>query len=213
MMRRSGARPAVKRWKLCSEILRRAASGHIEATQLSKFAAASRIAEAVISGWPDAPSSPLQGGGALTGVGACACAETAGRGAAGVVGPALRTGRVKILSNRLKGPPPPEACARASPHSNSAAATRAAPVRLFANGRIRRAMFHPLPENTRLSGGPVRVSSRLTRWDFSGGRDRTKPRADRSPVPNYHKRGWEQGSARQIVEVRQAASPQHPPLF
>ena len=30
--------------------------GHIEATQLSKFAAASRIALAVIRGWPDAPS-------------------------------------------------------------------------------------------------------------------------------------------------------------
>jgi len=39
--------------------------------QLSKFAAASRIAAAVISGWPDAPSSPLHGCGALEpGVGA-----------------------------------------------------------------------------------------------------------------------------------------------
>ena len=64
-MRRSGVSPAVKRWKLSREMLRRAASGHIAATQLSKFAAASRIAAAVISGWPEAPSSPLQGNGAL----------------------------------------------------------------------------------------------------------------------------------------------------
>src|ERR1700730_7861517 len=79
MMRRSGVRPAVKRWKLSCEMLRRAASGHIEATQLSKFAAASRIADAVIKGWPEAPSSPLQGWGALLGAGApCACAAVAG---------------------------------------------------------------------------------------------------------------------------------------
>jgi hypothetical protein len=54
----------VKRSKFSREMLRRAASGHIAATQLSKFAAAWRIAAAVISGWPEAPSSPLQGGGA-----------------------------------------------------------------------------------------------------------------------------------------------------
>src|ERR1700680_781178 len=70
MMRRSGVSPAVKRWKLACEMLRRAASGHIEATQLSKFAAASRIALAVISGWPEAPSSPLHGGGAPFAAGA-----------------------------------------------------------------------------------------------------------------------------------------------
>src|ERR1700684_4078643 len=64
MMRKSGVSPAVKRSKLCCEMPRRAASGHIEATQLSKFAAASRIALAVISGGPEAPSSPLQGGAA-----------------------------------------------------------------------------------------------------------------------------------------------------
>jgi hypothetical protein len=42
-------------------MLRRAASGHIELTQLSKFAAACRMALAVINGWPEAPSSPLHG--------------------------------------------------------------------------------------------------------------------------------------------------------
>src|SRR5215475_1357063 len=61
MMRRSGVSPAVKRSKLSREMLRRAASGHIPATQLLKLAAASRIALAVIRGWPEAPSSPLQG--------------------------------------------------------------------------------------------------------------------------------------------------------
>src|SRR5213078_2310810 len=53
-------------------MLRRAASGHMEATQLLKFAAASRIALAVIRGWPEAPSSPLQAG-TPPGPGACGC--------------------------------------------------------------------------------------------------------------------------------------------
>src|SRR5262252_6389305 len=61
MMRRSGVSPAVKRSKLSREMLRRVASGHIPATQVLKLAAASRIALAVIRGWPEAPSSPLQG--------------------------------------------------------------------------------------------------------------------------------------------------------
>src|SRR5262245_6921563 len=51
---------------------RRAASGHLPATQLSQFAAASRIALAVIRGWPEAPSSPLQAG-APPGPPACGC--------------------------------------------------------------------------------------------------------------------------------------------
>src|SRR5947209_7889498 len=61
MIRRSGVSPAVNRSKFWREMLRRAASGHIAATQLSKLAAAWRIAAAVIRGWPEAPSSPLQG--------------------------------------------------------------------------------------------------------------------------------------------------------
>src|SRR5689334_17761088 len=61
MIFRSGVSPAVKRSKLWPEMLRPAASGHIPATQLLKLAAASRIALAVIRGWPEAPSSPLQG--------------------------------------------------------------------------------------------------------------------------------------------------------
>src|SRR6202047_3943336 len=94
MIRRAGVSPAVKRGNLSCEMLRRAASGHIAATQLSKFAAASRIAEAVIKGWPEAPSSPLQGWGPpeLGVAGACAgapefCPE-------------------KMLPNRLGSPPP-----------------------------------------------------------------------------------------------------------
>ncbi len=60
-MRRSGARSAVNRSKLACEMPRRAASGQKPAMQRSKFAADRRIASAVISGWPEAPSSPLHG--------------------------------------------------------------------------------------------------------------------------------------------------------
>ena len=74
-------------------MLRRAASGHIEAVQLSKFAAASRIALAVISGWPEAPSSPLQGNGPLP-LPLC--------GAAG----GAEFGPEKMLPNRFDSPPP-----------------------------------------------------------------------------------------------------------
>src|ERR1700733_10475209 len=99
MMRRSGARPAVKRSKLCCEMPRRAASGHIEATQLLKFAAASRIALAVITGWREAPASPLQGSGALLAAGAdWACAEVPGRGADGGAGLPFDREPVKALS-------------------------------------------------------------------------------------------------------------------
>src|SRR6187200_3377584 len=84
MMRRSGERSAVKRSKFACVTWRRAASGHIAATQFGKFAAACRIAAAVIKGWPEPPSSPLQGGGvdgadgAPSGAGAArACGEVA----------------------------------------------------------------------------------------------------------------------------------------
>src|SRR6266850_5823740 len=104
MMRRSGASPAVKRWKFSCEMLRRAASGHIEATQLSKFAAASRIALAVIKGWPEAPSSPLQGGAAPLAAGAlCACAEVPGRCPDGAVWLPLESEPVKMLSKKFRG--------------------------------------------------------------------------------------------------------------
>src|SRR5438105_9330204 len=141
MMRRSGVRPAVKRSKLACEILRRAASGHTEATQVSKLAAASRIADAVISGWPEAPSSPLQGGGASLAVGApCACAEVPVRAADGAVWLPFENVPVKMLSKKLRGPPPPDDCARPSPHTNSAARITA-PVRPFADCLIRRIVF------------------------------------------------------------------------
>src|SRR5665647_292421 len=103
MMRKSGASPAVKRWKLSCEMLRRAASGHIEATQLSKFAAASRIADAVISGCPEAPSSPLQGSGAPAGGAGWTCAELPGRGVDGAVWPPFDSEPVKMLSRKPSG--------------------------------------------------------------------------------------------------------------
>src|SRR6202000_2710973 len=117
MMRRSGVRPAVKRWKFCCEMLRRAASGHIEATQLSKLAAASRIAAAVIKGWPEAPSSPLQGCGPLPDGGVCAGA----RRVVETVWPPLKKWRLKRLSRKFRGPPPDDG-AGAWPDSSRAAA-------------------------------------------------------------------------------------------
>src|ERR1700730_16737243 len=146
MMRRSGVSPAVKRWKLGCEMPRRAASGHIEATQLSKFAAASRIALAVIKGWPEAPSSPLQGSAALLPAGAgCACAEVPG----GAVWPPFESEPLNMVSRKPKGPPP-EDCARAPPHTNSAAAMITALARLLADRSVRRVMCSPaLPEISR----------------------------------------------------------------
>src|SRR6202166_398732 len=131
-------------------MLRRAASGHIAATQLSKFAAASRIAEAVISGWPEAPSSPLQGGGAPVPAGADgACAE---------VSVGLPE---KMLPNRF-GSPPPDDCAQASPARSSAAARTSAPVRLAIDVPARRMSRLKLP----VSEGLVRVSNSLTEARF-----------------------------------------------
>src|ERR1700722_7176550 len=126
-------------------MLRRAASGHIEATQLSKFAAASRIALAVISGWPEAPSSPLQGWGPVPPGAACGGVPAFGPG--------------KILPNKLGSPP--EDCARASPAHSKAAAITAASA-LF-HGCIGRFMSHPFARHFGLSGGPVTVSNSLTK--------------------------------------------------
>src|SRR3954462_13560886 len=108
MMRRSGARPAVNRWKLACEMLRRAASGHIEATQLSKFAAASRIADAVINGCPEEQSSPLQRNGALLVAGAgCTCpGDEPGCGVDGLAWLVLDPEPFNMFSRKLSGEPP-----------------------------------------------------------------------------------------------------------
>src|SRR5260363_132574 len=116
MMRRSGVKPAVKRWKLSWVMLRRAASGHIAATQPSKLPAASRIAAAVIKGWPEAPSSPLQGCGPLA-EGACA--------GAGEPELPLLSVPVNRLSRKFSGLPD---CASAEPDTARADATIAALV-------------------------------------------------------------------------------------
>src|SRR5882757_9465150 len=101
-------------------MLRRAASGHIAATQLSKFAAASRIAVAVIRGWPEAPSSPLQGvGPPLLPVAACGGAEV------------LDFEPEKMLPKKFETLLPPCDCASAWPDHATTAATRSAPVRRF----------------------------------------------------------------------------------
>src|ERR1700738_3713662 len=123
MMRRSGCSPAVKRWKFSWLMLRRAASGHIEATQLSKFAAACRIALAVISGWPEAPSSPLHIAPPPLPGEVCGCAGE----------PEL--GPEKMLPNSSESPPPDD-WALAVPDSNRAATTRAAAAVAFVIGSV-----------------------------------------------------------------------------
>src|SRR5689334_22175486 len=83
MMRSSGVSPLVNFSKLAREMLRLAASGHMPSMQDSKLAAASRIAEACISGWPEEPDSPDHsfggaGGGAVGALGGgIACVVTA----------------------------------------------------------------------------------------------------------------------------------------
>src|SRR6476659_4689321 len=133
MMRRSGASSAVKRWKLACEMLRRAASGHIEAMQLSKFAAASRIALAVIRGWPEAPSSPLHGRGP-------ALAEAGGVGTACGVWLAFDDEPPKMLPRKSSGPLD---CARACPTHSSIAASSTVPARFLAGLVAGPIMSHP----------------------------------------------------------------------
>src|SRR5689334_9528901 len=102
---------------------RRAASGHMPATQLSKFAAASRMAAAVIRGWPDAPSSPLQGG-APPGPGA-ACGACA-----------LLPGLKRLL--RKLDTPSPELWALTGAVAHSMAASASAPARPIVDDVVRR---------------------------------------------------------------------------
>src|SRR6185437_15946732 len=135
-------------------MLRRAASGHIEATQLPKFAAASRIALAVIRGWPEAPSSPLQGKAALLPL-------AAGAGWFAFVGPE------RMLLRKFSGPPPLEDCACASPAQSNAAASSAVAARLFAENPVDLVMSYPcrIP-GPPLLGGLATVSTSLTKPGF-----------------------------------------------
>jgi len=152
MMRRSGVSPAVKRWKLSWVMLRRAASGHMPATQVLKLAAASRIALAVIRGWPEAPSSPLQG-----------VAEGLPGTAGGCAGWSDFWPE-KMPPNRLESPPP-DCWAVAGPAAKKAA-TSAAASRI-AIGSIRGIIFHPLPAKSGFqeacSHFPGDITARLTK--------------------------------------------------
>src|SRR5712692_6689534 len=58
MIRRSGVRPLTYLLNDARVTPRLAASGNRPSRQFSKLAAAARMAEAVICGWPEAPSSP-----------------------------------------------------------------------------------------------------------------------------------------------------------
>src|ERR1700730_7962058 len=62
MMRRSGVRSRFGLSKVSRTTPRRAASGHKPTKQTLKFAAAARIASAVMSGWPEPPDCPLHSG-------------------------------------------------------------------------------------------------------------------------------------------------------
>src|SRR3954469_7532733 len=155
MIRRSGASPAVKRSKLACVIWRRAASGHIEATQFGKFAAACRIALAVIRGWPEAPSSPVQGsgvdgaGGAPSGAGAaCACGE------GGDFCPE------KILPKKFDTPLPLDDWASTSPGHSNAAATINALARWIIAVLVKRMCLRP---RRPVSERPRHVSNSLTK--------------------------------------------------
>jgi hypothetical protein len=153
-MRRSGESPVVKRSKLACETLRRAASGHIEVTQLSKFAAASRIALAVIKGWPEAPSSPLHGNAALL-----VEPGAAGPGLAGSVAAArFPFEPVKRLPRKFSGPLLGADCARAWPETSKAAATMTAPVCRIADFAASPAMSVPpaLPPKSGFQEAPSR---------------------------------------------------------
>src|SRR6516225_6703927 len=130
-------------------MLRRAASGHMEAMQLSKFAAASRIALAVIKGWPEAPSSPLHGCGAPL-------AEADGAGAAGGVWLAFEAEPPKMLPRKSSGPP--FDCARACPAHSSIAARSTVPARRLAGFVAGRLMSHPKSHST---AGLVTISNNL----------------------------------------------------
>src|SRR5882672_10489782 len=129
-------------------MLRRAASGHIAATQSLKFAAASRIALAVIRGWPEAPSSPLQGGAAPGAV--CGCAGVPD------------CGPVKMLPRKFEIPSP-EDWAWASTASKTVAASMAAPARLTIDDPVSLIVPYPSLQNCRVSKGLVTVSNGLTR--------------------------------------------------
>ena len=158
-MRRSGVRPAVKRSKLAAVMLRRAASGHIAATQLSKFAAASRIALAVISGWPEAPSSPLHGGGGPSGPGA-ACGAGAGVSGRRRCCRESSKSRCRRIERALRpdiSAAWPEHSQRGRDHDRAGSFAIAVPSIAC---RVR-----PLPKNP-ASEGPVTVSNSLTEAGF-----------------------------------------------
>src|SRR5215470_18973160 len=112
-------------------MLRRAASGHMPATQFWKLAAASRMALAVIKGWPEAPSSPLQGvAEGLPGTAGCCCAG------------ASDFWPEKMPPNR-PDKPLPDCCACAGEAAR--AATTSAAASKFAIGSVRGVMSYPLP--------------------------------------------------------------------
>src|SRR5262245_11159619 len=113
MMRRSGVSPATLASNTSRGTPRCSASGQSSARQPWKLAAAARIACAVISGWPDAPDSPLHSGAA---------------DGAGPVGAAPAGGTVPVVAlapnSERRSNPWPSAGEAKAPAANAAAPSR-----------------------------------------------------------------------------------------
>src|ERR1700730_15387556 len=111
MIRRSGVSAAVWASNTDGGTEPRSASAHSPSRQAWKFAAAARMASAVISGCPEAPDSPLHSG-------VPDGADAPGNGAAGATDPVVRPG---ILNGNQ---PPAAACAQAGAATTCPANTR-----------------------------------------------------------------------------------------
>ena len=149
-------------------MLRRAASGHIAATQLSKFAAASRIALAVISGWPEAPSSPLHGGAGVPAPAAAPAPCARGTRPDGAVWLPWNRAGEDVVEEAQRPPPPDDLRGRLASTSSAARHDRRAGSALPIVPSVV-VMSHPAyPEDIPLSGGLVTVSNQLNKAVFCG---------------------------------------------
>jgi hypothetical protein len=131
MMRRSGVSPATLASNTALVTPRRSAKGQSPARQLRKFAAAARIASAVIKGWPEEPDSPLHSGTGADG-------EAADGGGGCVTVPVAAGAELKLKRERMSKPCPSTGAAVA------AVASAAAPRRLIVRTNL--AMSFSIPD-------------------------------------------------------------------
>ena len=126
-MRRSGSRPAVKRWKLCLRDVAACGVGPHRGDAIVEIRR--RLADR------GRGHQRMAGGAVLAAPGRRRA--VAGARMASAAALAVGLGPEKMLPNRFESPPPDD-CAAASPDSSSAAATTAAPVRFAIDGPVRR---------------------------------------------------------------------------